>query len=130
MGSGSDSGGPGSGSGGPGGGFSSVDKVTRMKKNEFGLGILIKGTKKTSLVQGFSLKWDFILEILMTRMKRDYQDDSSFSSWYPIKPALLFLLCLLLGYIGPFNWLCTPPHPLIRKSLVTNASLEPVRKTN
>ena len=30
----------------------------------------------------------FILIILVTRMKRDYQDDSSFSSWYPIKPAL------------------------------------------
>ena len=29
----------------------------------------------------------FILIILVTRMKRDYQDDSSFSSWYPIKPG-------------------------------------------
>ena len=30
----------------------------------------------------------FILKVLVTRMKMDYQDDSSFSSWYPIKPAL------------------------------------------
>ena len=30
------------------------------KKNEFGLGILIRGTKKTSLVQGFSLILDFL----------------------------------------------------------------------
>ena len=32
-------------------------------------------------------KITFILKILATRMKTDYQDDSSFSSWYPIKPA-------------------------------------------
>ena len=42
-----------------------------MKKNEFGLGILIREVKKTSLVQGFSLEWGFILKILMTRMKTD-----------------------------------------------------------
>ena len=51
--------------------FHSLDRGTRMKKNEFGLGILIREVKKTSLVQGFSLEWGFILKILMTRMKTD-----------------------------------------------------------
>ena len=32
----------------------------------------------------------FILKIQATRMKMDYQDDSSFSSWYPIKPGHKF----------------------------------------
>ena len=41
------------------------------EKNEFGLGILIREVKKTSLVQGFSLELGFILKILMTRMKTD-----------------------------------------------------------
>ena len=43
-----------------------------------------KKYEKPWKIQG---KIAFILKILVTRMKPDYQDDSSFSSWYPIKPA-------------------------------------------
>ena len=72
--------------------FCGVDRVTRMKKHrksELNITKYSKSIRKTneSLI---------ILIFFGTRKKQEYQDDSSFSSWYPFKTDVLSV-CLSAG---------------------------------
>ena len=61
-----------------------VDRVTRMKQHRKTYQNVAKTSEHTRKINELLL----ILIFFGTRMKQDYQDDISFSSWYPIKTEL------------------------------------------
>ena len=56
------------------------------------------------------MKSCFILVFFGTRMKQVYQDDSSFSSWYPIKTYIYIYI-----YMYMYSWVVHKLFPVFRE---------------
>ena len=68
--------------------YTGVDRVTRMKKHRNTYQNIATHNTNIRKTKGILI----ILVFFGTMMKHDYQDDSFFSSWYPIKTGYSFAI--------------------------------------